>query len=128
MTGAKFDYGETRSTCQRYHTSPSYINRLIATVSARRPPNRYGFRSAFHQGSLIGRPDIGNVLGIVRLDSPAADVGVRVAFLPKFKNFCAPMRDCREFWGVCVNGVFPRPFFDQEWARGLGFEVGENRR
>ena len=40
----------------------------------------------------------------------------------------ATTRDCRKFWGVIVNGVFPRLFFDREWTRGVGFEVGENRR
>ena len=37
-------------------------------------------------------------------------------------------RDCRKFWGVSVRGLFPRLFFDREWTRVLGFEVGENRR
>jgi hypothetical protein len=41
---------------------------------------------------------------------------------------CARSRDCRKFWGVSVKGVFPCVFFDREWTRGLGFEVGENRR
>jgi hypothetical protein len=37
-------------------------------------------------------------------------------------------RDCRKFWGASVNEVFPRLCFDREWTRGLGFEVGEDRR
>jgi hypothetical protein len=35
--------------------------------------------------------------------------------------------DCRKFWGVSANEVFPRLFFDREWTRGLGCEVGEDR-
>jgi hypothetical protein len=45
-----------------------------------------------------------------------------------YKRISEQMRDCRKFWGVSVKGLFPRLFFDREWTRGLGFEVGENRR
>jgi hypothetical protein len=44
------------------------------------------------------------------------------------RHLCRQSGDCRKFWGVSVKGLLPRLFFDREWTRGLGFEVGENRR